>query len=76
MVLIQFTTQAGNQLAALLIDRADSTEVIIVFGHFQHAFAWYRFASQHILKERDYILTLLGAAEGKDQNGVIFQVFR
>jgi hypothetical protein len=47
-----------------------------MLGHFQHAFARNRLAAKNIFEERDDILSLLGAAEGKDKDRVILEIFR
>ena len=75
-MLIQFAAQTGDQFAALLIDWADTTKVVVMLGHFQHAFARNRLAAKNIFEERDDILSLLGAAEGKDKDRVILEIFR
>jgi hypothetical protein len=44
--------------------------VVVVFGDFQHPFAWNGFASQNIFKERDHIIGPLWSAERDEDDGV------
>ena len=68
---IEFRTQCGDEVSHLSVDRADSAKVVVMLGNFEHPFAWDGLAAQYVLQERDYIVTLFGAAKGDDQDGVI-----
>ena len=63
--------QRGNQIAALLIDRAAPIEMVVVFRHGEHAFAGNIAAAQNIFKEGNYVVTALRPAEGYKQQSVV-----
>src|SRR4030095_1543598 len=57
--------------AALLVDGARSVEVIVVFRHFEHAFAGNVAAAQNIFEERNDTRGSPRSAEGNNQNRVV-----
>ena len=55
--------QGGDQIAALIVDRAPALEMVVVFGHREQTIPRDISSTQHILEERDYILALPGSPE-------------
>lgn len=76
VVLIKFGAECGEEITALLVDRADTIEVVVVFGDFEESFAGDRFASEDIFQEGNHIFAFFRAAEGEDEDGVVGEVER
>ena len=66
-VILELLLQCGNQLLVLVIDGAASVKVIVMLGHFQHAFARNVFAAQDVLQKWQHIFMLFRPAERDDQ---------
>ncbi len=48
---LAFRRDGRDQCAAMFVDRADATEMLIMLGDFQHPFARNVFSSQHVFKK-------------------------
>jgi hypothetical protein len=59
-----------DQFAALLVDWADATEVLVVFGDFKHPFSRDILASQDIFQKWNHVIWTFGAPEGNEQNRI------
>ncbi|GAA3100734.1 hypothetical protein GCM10020001_016970 [Nonomuraea salmonea] len=63
--------QRLDQVAVLLVDRADPAEALVVLGHFEQPLARHATAAHDVLQERHHVVGTLGAAEREDQQGVV-----
>ena len=48
--------------------------MVVMLGHRQHALARHIAAPQHILEERNYVVSGLGSAEGDHNNGIVVHI--
>src|SRR5579859_1221298 len=70
-VLSQFHFKSCNELPILVVDRALTAEVVVVFGHFKHALARHVLTAQDILQEWHDFIEAFGTPEGGNQNRVV-----
>ena len=63
--------QRGDQLAALIVDRAATAKVVVMFRDRQHTFPRDISAAQHVLEEGNYVFALFGSAKRQEQQSVI-----
>jgi hypothetical protein len=70
-MLIQFATQSLDEVTALLVDGADTVEVIVVFGDFQESFPGNRLTSKDIFQKRDDVIAFFRTAEGEHQDRIV-----
>ena len=71
-----FLPDGIDQLATLLVDRADTIELAVVFGDLQHALMRDIFSSQYVFQEGHYVVHSFRAAEGNDQNSIDRNLFQ
>ncbi len=67
----QLRREYGQQVANLLIDRADATEMLVMFGHFQHSFPGDIPPPQHVLQKRQDLVGTLRPSETDNQDGIV-----
>ena len=70
-MVVQLGAQCGDQVSTLLIDRADTVEVVIVLGNFQQPLARDVAAPRDIFEERQNIVPTFWAAKRNQQNRVV-----
>ncbi len=70
-VALQLRFQGGDQFPRLLVDRALALEVVVVFGHRQHALPGNIAPAQHGFKKRNHLFARLWPPERNHQNGVV-----
>ena len=63
--------ERGDQVADLVVDRADAVEMVVVLGDLEHPLAGDVPAPQDVLQERHHVVASLRAAEADDQDRVI-----
>src|SRR4249919_851635 len=64
-------TNGGEQLAALVVDRAPATEAVVVLPHLREPFGWDTSATGDVLKERDHVIRTLRPAKRQEQQRVV-----
>ena len=67
----QLRPQNLNQVAHLLVDRADAAETLVVLGDFQQPLARHRFAASHVFEKRHDLVRPFGAAEANNQQSIV-----
>ena len=73
-MLIQLTAQRGDQIAAMIVDRATATEVMVARRDFQQAFLRDVPAASHILQKRYNVFLLFRPSKPDDRSAsYIFQ---
>jgi hypothetical protein len=60
----------SDEIAALLIDRADTTEMVVMLGDFKHPFTGDIFASEHIFQKWHHVLGAFGATKRNKKNRI------
>jgi hypothetical protein len=65
-----FCFDGGDQSAALIIDGADPSEMLVVFCDFEHPFAGYIFSTQDVFQEGEDIIGAFWSPEGDEQDRV------
>ena len=68
---VELRPEGGNKGADLTVDRADSAEVVVMFGHLQQALAGDVPAPRHVLQKRQDVFKTLRAAETDDEDRVV-----
>src|SRR4029453_3663787 len=64
-------TNGGEQLAALVVDRAPATEAVVVLAHLREPFGWDVAATGDVLQERDHVIWALRPAKRQEQQRVV-----
>src|SRR4249919_3462548 len=64
-------TNGGEQLAALVVDRAPATEAVVVLPHLREPFGWDTSATGDVLQERDHVVRTLRPAKRQEQQRVV-----
>src|SRR5258708_6316485 len=72
---LQLRFQRADQVTSLLIDRALTLEVVIMFRNREHSFARDVPSAQHVFKEGKYFFFRFGTSERNHQNGVVVHVW-
>src|SRR5260370_5878893 len=72
---LQLRFQRADQVTGLLIDRALTLEVVIMFGHGQQALARDVPSAQHVFKEGKYFFFRFRTTKRNHQNGVVVHVW-
>lgn len=67
---VQFGLDCSDEIAALLIDRADTTEMVVMLGDFKHPFTGDIFASEHIFQKWHHVLGAFGATKRNKKNRI------
>ena len=63
--------EGGDQLSALLVDRAHPAEKLVMLRDLEHPLARHVLAPQHVLEERHHVVGAFGPAERDDEQGVV-----
>lgn len=61
-----FRFDGSDQSAALFVDGADTSEMLVVFGDFEHPFAGYIFSPQDVFQKGEDIIGAFWATEGDE----------
>jgi uncharacterized SAM-dependent methyltransferase len=70
-VSVELCAELLNELTTMLIDRADSVEVVVVLGHFQQSLTRNRFSSEYVFQKWNHVFAFFGTTEGNDKDGVM-----
>ncbi len=60
-----------EQLAVLLVDRTDTTKLLVVLRNFHHPLSRHVLAAQHVLQKRNHIVRAFRATEGNEQKRIV-----
>jgi hypothetical protein len=68
--LVAFLLNRSDQISALAIDGADTPEMLVVLGDFQHPLPRDIFSAKHIFEERHNVFGAFGAPEGNEKDRI------
>src|SRR5262245_40029653 len=64
-------TNSGEQLPALVVDRAPATVAVVVLPYLREPFGWDAAAAGDVLQERDHVVRALRPAKRQEQQRVV-----
>jgi hypothetical protein len=65
-VCCQFYFERSDECPVLIVDRTAATELVVMFGHFEHPLAGYVSAAQYIFEKRQNVVGSVRPAERYD----------